>query len=72
MTETTPKTCAYPGCEVVMEHAPERGPPPRYCSSTEHNAHSVFQALQRGEGETSPDTAARLGLAPAQPGARRG
>jgi hypothetical protein len=63
MTET--KTCAYPGCQVVMEPAPERGgPPPRYCDSPEHNTHSVFRALQRGEGDASPDTAARLGLEP--------
>lgn len=63
MTESKRRTCAYPGCDVVMGDAPERGgPPPRYCDSPEHNTQSVFQALQRGEGEASPDTAARLGL----------
>ncbi|MDP9228553.1 MAG: hypothetical protein M3M99_05805 [Actinomycetota bacterium] len=63
MTESTPQTCAYPGCEVVMEPAPERGgPAPRYCADPEHNTHSVFHALKRGEGHTSPETAAGLGL----------
>jgi hypothetical protein len=71
MSEAMPKTCAYPGCEVVMEPAPERGgPAPRYCDSPEHNAHSVFRALQRGEGDAAPDTAARLGLGPVESATR--
>jgi hypothetical protein len=71
VTEAMPKTCAYPGCQVVMEPAPERGgPAPRYCDSPEHNAHSVFRALQRGEGDAAPDTAARLGLGPVESTAR--
>ena len=63
MTESKPTTCAHPGCEVVIEAFGERGgPPSRYCDNPEHNTHSVFLALQRGEGEASPDTAARLGI----------
>lgn len=63
MTQTTAKTCAYPGCDVVPENGPERsGPPPGYCESPEHNAQSAFRAMQRGEGDASADTAARLGL----------
>jgi hypothetical protein len=59
----SPKTCAYPGCDAVVEAAPETGgPPPGFCSSPEHNAHSLFRALQRGEGDVPADTAARLGL----------
>lgn len=59
--ETEPRTCKYPGCDVVLEPGPEhRGPPPRYCDNPEHNAHSVFQALKRGEGETPPGMAERL------------
>jgi hypothetical protein len=47
----------------VVEAAPETGgPPPGFCSSPDHNAHSMFRALQRGEGEVPADTAARLGL----------
>ncbi|MDQ6749448.1 MAG: hypothetical protein M3Z33_01635 [Actinomycetota bacterium] len=72
MTETTRKTCAYPGCEIVMEPAPERGPEPRYCDSPDHNAHSVFRALQRGEGDASPETAARLGIKPFESGGMGG
>ncbi len=63
VTESTPLTCAYPGCEVVMKPDMEKGGRmPRYCDSPEHNTQSVYQALQRGEGDASPGTAARLGL----------
>ena len=63
MTEAN--TCAYPRCEVVPQTASEHGgPTPRYCDSPGHNAYSVFRALQRGEGDASPETAARLGLTP--------
>jgi hypothetical protein len=57
MTETAPKTCAYPGCEVVVEPPERGGPTPGYCDNPEHNAHSVFRALQGSEGESSPDDA---------------
>jgi hypothetical protein len=69
VTESTPQTCAFPGCDVVMELGPEKGPnrtgpTPRYCDDPEHNTQSVFQALQRGEGDASPETEAGLGLDP--------
>lgn len=60
MTHTEPQTCAYPGCEVVVEPPERGGPTPGYCDNPEHNAESMFRALQRGEGEPSPDTAANL------------
>ena len=64
MTDANPRTCAYPGCDVVMPAAgPHGGPPPRYCDDPDHNAHSVYRALARGEGEVEPQVAARIGLA---------
>jgi hypothetical protein len=51
MTVTKAKTCAFPGCEVIPEAHPQHGgPAPGYCSLPEHNAHSAFQAMKRGEG----------------------
>jgi hypothetical protein len=62
MTQTKARTCAYPGCEVIPEADPERGgPPPSYCASPEHNAHSAFHAIQRGEGDGPAGGAAGLG-----------
>ncbi len=57
MTEETPKTCAYPGCEAIVPEPEQGGPTPGYCDNPEHNAHSMFRALQSGEGETARDTA---------------
>ena len=63
MTESNERTCAFPGCEVVIGPDPEHGGPPSgYCDDPDHNAHSVYWALKRGEGDASPDTAARLDL----------
>lgn len=69
VTEPKPQTCAYPGCEVVMELGPEKGPnrtgpTPRYCDDPEHNTQSVYKALERGEGDVSPGAEERLGLEP--------
>jgi hypothetical protein len=63
VTESRERTCAYPGCEVVIGPPERGGPTPGYCDDPEHNAHSAYQALKRGEGEAPPDTAANLGLA---------
>lgn len=53
--------CVHPGCDKVVVPGPDHmGPPPRYCDDPEHNAHSTFHALRRGEGETPPDVAERI------------
>ena len=63
MSESKQRTCAFPGCENAIAPAPEPGGPPSgYCDDPDHNAHSVYWALQRGEGHAPPDTAARLDL----------
>jgi len=56
MTETTTKTCIYPGCErpAVPPH-PLGGPQPAFCDLEEHNALSTHQERQRvTEGESAP------------------
>ena len=66
MTESRRK-CAYPGCEVMIEPPPDHGGPPSgFCSAPEHNAHSLYQAMRRGECDVEPETAARLGLSTAE------
>jgi hypothetical protein len=60
-TPDEPIICAHPGCDLVVESpADHRGPPLRYCENPEHNAHSTYHALRRGEGEVPPDTAERI------------
>jgi hypothetical protein len=71
VSEPKERTCAYPGCEVVIGPPPELGgPAPGYCDDPEHNAHSTYHALKCGEGHAAPDTAARLGLAEPRQGSR--
>ena len=73
MSESNETTCAFPGCDVEIGPPPEHGgPPSRYCEDPEHNAHSVYWALKRGEGHASPDTAARLDLPAFQKGSDNG
>lgn len=73
MTEPKQRTCALPGCQVVLGPSPEHGwPARRYCDDPDHNAHSVYMALKRGEGHASPDTAARLDLPAFQKGSKDG
>jgi hypothetical protein len=73
MSEPNQRTCAFPGCEVEIGPSPEHGgPAPGYCDDPDHNAHSVYWALKRGEGHASPDTAARLDLPAFQKGSSDG
>jgi hypothetical protein len=73
MTEQKQRTCAFPGCEVVLEPVSEAGRHVTgYCDDPDHNAHSVYWALKRGEGHASPDTAARLDLPAFQKGSNDG
>jgi hypothetical protein len=48
MSDTTTKTCIYPGCErpAVPPH-PLGGPQPAFCDLEEHNALSAHQERQR-------------------------
>ena len=73
MSEAKQRTCAYPGCEVLIGPPPELGgPTPGYCDDPEHNAHSTYYALKRGEGHAPAETAERLGLAEPHGGSRNG
>jgi hypothetical protein len=56
MTVTKPnqRTCAYPGCTVVLDPDPELGGrAPGYCSNPKHNAYSAYTELKR-QGEATP------------------
>ncbi len=48
MSDESPKTCIYPGCErpAVPPH-PKGGPQPSFCDLEEHNALTAHQARQR-------------------------
>jgi len=54
MTETSTKTCIYPGCErpAVPPH-PMGGPQPSFCDLEEHNALTAHQERQRLANESS-------------------
>ena len=55
MTETSTKTCIYPGCErpAVPPH-PMGGPQPSFCDLEAHNALTAHQERQRLANESSP------------------
>jgi hypothetical protein len=73
MTEPKQRTCAFPGCEVVLGPVSDAGPHVTgYCDDPDHNAQSVYRALRRGEGDASPDTAARLDLPAFKKGSKDG
>jgi hypothetical protein len=48
MSDESPKTCIYPGCErpAVPPH-PMGGPQPSFCDLEDHNALTAHQARQR-------------------------
>jgi hypothetical protein len=56
MTETSTKTCIYPGCErpAVPPH-PLGGPQPSFCDLEEHHALSAHQERQRLANESAAD-----------------
>ena len=72
MTGGGRRICAYPGCEAAIEPPERGGPTPGYCDDPEHNAHSAFLALKRGEGHAPGETAANLGLMTRQGGSGDG
>ncbi len=54
MSETSTRTCIYPGCErpAVPPH-PLGGPQPAFCELEGHNALSAHQERQRRGQETA-------------------
>ena len=56
MTETSTKTCIYPGCErpAVPPHQ-LGGPQPSFCDLEEHNALTAHQERQRLANESLPN-----------------
>ena len=57
MSETSTKTCIYPGCKrpAVPPH-PLGGPQPSFCDLEEHNALTAHQERQRLAHASSPGT----------------
>jgi hypothetical protein len=55
MSETSAKTCIYPGCErpAVPPHV-LGGPQPSFCDLEAHNALTAHQERQRLANESSP------------------
>jgi hypothetical protein len=55
MSDTTTKTCIFPGCDrpAVPPH-PLGGPQPAFCDLEEHNALTAHQERLRETGETPP------------------
>ena len=62
MTDTSTKSCIFPGCErpAVPPH-PMGGPQPAFCDLEEHNALRVHQERQRIEQGSSADSASDVG-----------
>lgn len=55
MTDTSIKTCIYPGCErPAAPPNPLGGPQPSFCDLDEHNALTVHQERRRLASEDSP------------------
>jgi hypothetical protein len=56
MSETSVKTCIYPGCERPAAPAhPQGGPQPSFCDLEEHNALRAHQERQRLAALASPE-----------------
>ncbi len=54
MTETSTKTCIYPGCErPAVPPNPMGGPQPSFCDLEEHNALTAHQERQCLANESS-------------------
>jgi hypothetical protein len=55
MSESSAKTCIYPGCErpAVPPH-PLGGPQPSFCELEQHNALTVYHERQRLANEVQP------------------
>jgi hypothetical protein len=55
-SETTGKSCIYPGCGRPAAPAhPQGGPQPSFCDLEEHNALTAHQERQRLASRANPD-----------------
>ena len=60
MTDTSIKTCIYPGCErPAVPPNPLGGPQPSFCDLEKHNALRAHQERLRLAGESSSGEPAR-------------
>jgi colicin import membrane protein len=56
MTESSSRTCIYPGCERPAAPAhPQGGPQPAFCDLEAHNALTAHQERQRLAAEQNPE-----------------
>jgi vacuolar-type H+-ATPase subunit H len=69
---TTPRTCAYPGCDQPTA-APEnaRGAKPKYCDNDDHNPLSAHRERRRREAEAKGERAEETGGQPVTLGITR-
>jgi colicin import membrane protein len=69
---TTPRTCAYPGCDQPTA-APEnaRGAKPKYCDDPDHNPLSAHRERRRRQAEASGQRAEETGGQPVTLGITR-
>jgi colicin import membrane protein len=69
---TTPRTCAYPGCEQpTATPGSDRGAKPKYCDDPDHNPLSAHRERRRREAETKGQRAEETGGQPVTLGITR-
>ena len=69
---TTPRTCAYPGCEQpTAAPGSERGAKPKYCDNDDHNPLSAHRERRRREAEAKGQRAEETGGQPVTLGITR-
>jgi len=69
---TTPRTCAYPGCEqLTAAPGSDRGAKPKYCDNDDHNPLSAHRERRRREAEAKGQRAEETGGQPVTLGITR-
>src|ERR1017187_800456 len=69
---TTPKQCAYPGCDQLpAAPSSDRGAKPKYCDDPDHNPLSAHRERRRKDAETSGQRAEEPGGQPGTLGITR-
>jgi hypothetical protein len=69
---TTPRTCAYPGCEQpTATPGSDRGAKPKYCDDPDHNPLSAHRERRRREAEAKGQRAEETGGQPVTLGITR-
>jgi len=69
---TTPRTCAYPGCEQpTAAPGSDRGAKPKYCDNDDHNPLSAHRERRRREAEAKGQRAEETGGQPVTLGITR-